>query len=321
MMQRREFMLFSWKTALAGACLGSGALAASSLFASQAQAAQARPSGASGTPLRLACPAEATVGQAFELRVQGLPPEARVAVDWDGHRIPLPVEADGGQGQGAGQARALLGLDVNRWPAGTKSLTREAVVSVESGGGRRELRQSVRLSARTYPSEKLTLPEAMVTPPNPEVEARIRAEREAVERVLSRVGARRLWDLPLTRPVPGIVLSPYGFRRILNGKPKAPHRGLDFRGTAGTPVAACARGEVVLAAEHYYSGRSVYLDHGGGVFSMYFHLAEISVREGETTARGAVIGAVGQTGRATGPHLHLSLRVPGGLVDPAPLLG
>lgn len=313
-MQRREFMFFSGKTALAGACLGGGVLAASSVFAAQAKAG---PSGASGTPFRLACPAEAAVGQAFELRVDNLPPEGRVALEWDGVRVPLSVETDGGQGQ----VRALLGLDVNRWPAGAKSVTREAVVSVESGGGRREARQSVRIAGRTYPSEKLTLPEAMVTPPSPEVEARIRAEREVVDRALSRVGAHRLWDLPLARPVPGVVLSPYGFRRILNGKPKAPHRGLDFRGAVGTPVAACARGEVVLAAEHYYSGRSVYLDHGGGVFSMYFHLAEISVREGETMARGAVIGAVGQTGRATGPHLHLSLRVPGGLVDPAPLLG
>lgn len=129
----------------------------------------------------------------------------------------------------------------------------------------------------------------------------------------------RMWRLPLVRPVQGKVLSVYGAQRILNGKPKNPHRGLDFRSPMGNPVKCVAAGRVILVGDHYYAGNSVYVDHGNGVVSMYFHLSEPMVKEGDEVKRGQTVGLTGMTGRATGPHLHFSLSVLGELVDPAPL--
>ncbi len=318
---RREFLGLLGRTALAGAWLACPAMTWA--------ANPATNSASTGTPEPwLVCPARAAVGQAFELRVENVPPRARVFLDWDGARLELFVDRGldpVGPANEPGLAQELVGLDLTHMSgtakAQTWTATRDLAVSLESVSGARTFRQKVEIIGRAYPQERLNLPEAMVTPPSPAVEERTRVEREAVARILAQASARRLWTLPLLRPVDGVILSPYGLRRVLNNKPKAPHRGLDFRGAVGTPVQACAQGQVVLAAEHYYSGRSVYLDHGGGVFSMYFHLSEISVKEGETVGRGTVLGAVGASGRATGPHLHLGLRVPGGLVDPAPLLG
>ncbi|NHZ47213.1 M23 family metallopeptidase, partial [Nitratidesulfovibrio liaohensis] len=111
-----------------------------------------------------------------------------------------------------------------------------------------------------------------------------------------------------------------GLRRVFNGEPRAPHRGLDLRGEAGEPVTACAAGRVVLAENHYFAGNSVYIDHGMGVVSMYFHLSALDVAPGQMVAQGQVIGKVGSTGRVTGPHLHFGMAVLGDMVDPQVLL-
>ena len=99
-----------------------------------------------------------------------------------------------------------------------------------------------------------------------------------------------------------------------------PHSAVDIRLSAGTPVRAIADGKVAFAAEQFFGGRSVVIDHGGGVFSVYYHLKEVSVAEGREISRGDRVGSVGATGRATGPHLHFGVRVPGGRVDPTRLL-
>ena len=96
--------------------------------------------------------------------------------------------------------------------------------------------------------------------------------------------------------------------------------GLDLKAPMGTPVHAAAAGEVILAADHYYAGRSVYLDHGGGVVSMYFHLSQIGVEDGQFVNRGDLVGLSGSSGRVTGPHLHFGVAVQGRLVDPEPLI-
>lgn len=131
--------------------------------------------------------------------------------------------------------------------------------------------------------------------------------------------AQRLWWLPFHHPVVGKTTSAYGLQRVLNGKPKNPHRGMDFRAPTGTAIEAVADGRVILAEPHYYAGNSMYIDHGNGVVSLYFHLNKFEVSKGEFVKRGQIIGRAGSTGRATGPHLHLSISVQGQLVDPAPL--
>jgi murein DD-endopeptidase MepM/ murein hydrolase activator NlpD len=122
----------------------------------------------------------------------------------------------------------------------------------------------------------------------------------------------------------------YGTRRVFNGELKSRHYGLDLRGRVGTPVFSVLGGRVVLVAERFFSGGTVVVDHGGGLFSLYFHLSRWNVKVGDAVARGARIGAVGRSGRVTGPHLHLGVAVraepgdgaaPRGLfVDPEPIL-
>ena len=121
-------------------------------------------------------------------------------------------------------------------------------------------------------------------------------------------------------PLKGDILSPFGVRRILNNQPRSPHSGVDLRAKEGAPVQASGDGIVAYVGEHYFSGKSIYLDHGMGIISMYFHLSKIQVKKGEKVALGSVIGRVGQTGRATGPHLHWGIRIKGNRVDPFSLV-
>ena len=112
----------------------------------------------------------------------------------------------------------------------------------------------------------------------------------------------------------------FGARRVFNGKTRSRHAGLDVAAPAGAPVVAAAGGRVALAGNFYFSGGSVVLDHGEGLFTMYFHLSRLDVKEGETVAAGQLLGAVGATGRATGPHLHWAARLGSARIDPAALL-
>jgi murein DD-endopeptidase MepM/ murein hydrolase activator NlpD len=117
------------------------------------------------------------------------------------------------------------------------------------------------------------------------------------------------------------VSSPYGIGRVLNGTPRAPHKGLDLEAATGDPVAAAADGVVLFAANLYYAGNAVYIDHGQGVVTGYFHLSEARVQAGQRVARGQVLGLAGDTGRSTRAHLHFGVWALGRAVDPGPLFG
>jgi len=150
--------------------------------------------------------------------------------------------------------------------------------------------------------------------------ARARREGKAVGALWSREGPA-LFELPLAPPLDPLPEGGrFGARRFFNGEPRSPHTGADFHAAAGTPVHAVADGVVALAADHFFSGNSVFLDHGDGLITMYFHLSEIDVEEGQRVERGQVIGKVGSTGRATGPHLHFGIRWRGERIDPTMLL-
>jgi murein DD-endopeptidase MepM/ murein hydrolase activator NlpD len=175
-----------------------------------------------------------------------------------------------------------------------------------------EVRQAVRAE------ERLTLPPEMVTPRDPAVLNRIAKERALLDEIFARQTTLRLWE-SFTYPVRDPVGSPFGLRRILNGQPKAPHAGVDFRSPAGTAVRAAARGKVAFAGELYYSGQTVILDHGEGLFSLYAHLQTLGCGPGEMIEAGAVLGTVGSTGRSTGPHLHWGVKLRGDRIDPLAL--
>ncbi len=261
--------------------------------------------------LTVLAPRETAIGRPFLVYVAS--PEALedVVLSWEGKELSLETETVGG----SCEAMALLGTDVGSSKPGAKTLE----IRYSREGKPAAVSRQINVAAVEYPSEKLTLPEAMITPPK-EVLDRIARERKESARALSTVTTARYWGIPMVRPVGGVVTSPYGFRRILNGQPRAPHRGVDYRAAEGTPVKAAAGGRVILSADHYFAGRCVYLDHGGGVVSLYLHLSSRLVEEGEAVSAGDVIGLSGRSGRVTGPHLHFGLCLQGMMVNPEPLL-
>jgi murein DD-endopeptidase MepM/ murein hydrolase activator NlpD len=117
-------------------------------------------------------------------------------------------------------------------------------------------------------------------------------------------------------PLPGVQGNNFGSRSIFNGQPRAPHAGADFRGATGTPIPAPAAGQVVLAESLFFTGNTVVIDHGEGLYSLLAHLSRIDVAPGQTLVRGDVVGLLGATGRVTGPHLHWTIRLNGARVDP-----
>jgi murein DD-endopeptidase MepM/ murein hydrolase activator NlpD len=152
-------------------------------------------------------------------------------------------------------------------------------------------------------------------------EARIEHENELARSVGHQAqDTPQLWMLPFLRPRPSRVTSLFGSGRVFNGRVSSSHLGIDYRGSLGEPIFAANRGVVALVAEFFLAGNVVYLDHGNGLVTGYFHMSEPQVAIGDTVERGQQIGLVGSTGRVTGPHLHWSARFGALTVDPANLL-
>lgn len=206
----------------------------------------------------------------------------------------------------------LLGVDLDAAPG------REEVRVLRVDGG--EERLPVAVLKRAFPEERLKLPPAMVTPPK-ELEERIAREQALAAEVYRTPVPGALWDRGFSPALSQKAAGNFGRRRILNGLAKSPHAGQDYSAPAGTPVKAIAAGKVRLARDFYYSGLTLLVDHGAGLVSQYLHLERMLVAEGESVAAGQQIGRVGSTGRATGPHLHLGLRLFEQRVDPESLWG
>jgi murein DD-endopeptidase MepM/ murein hydrolase activator NlpD len=180
--------------------------------------------------------------------------------------------------------------------------------------------RKVRVGDYPYPTQELTVEEKYVAPSKADLE-RIEREKQRVARLWSLDTPRR-FTLPLAAPLAELPSSGrFGARRVFNRQPRSPHSGADYSAGAGVVVFAPADGTVALAEQHYFAGKSVYLDHGDGLISMAFHLSAIDVKEGDAVVRGQPIGKVGATGRVTGPHLHFALRWRAARVDPELLLG
>ena len=181
-------------------------------------------------------------------------------------------------------------------------------------------RHSFTVEDKTYTEQRLTIEnKAMVTPP-PETLARIRAESVRQKALYNTFAQSADLSDGFTLPLEGITTSLFGHRRFFNDQPRSPHSGLDIAADTGTPVNAAASATVTLADELYFNGNTLFLDHGQGLITMYCHLSELLVEEGDQVAQGDVIGLVGATGRVTGPHLHWSVSLNGYRVDPETFL-
>ena len=178
---------------------------------------------------------------------------------------------------------------------------------------------TVTVLSKDHGTRSITVPTAMVEL-DTETLVRVRKEIKGVKEILARSAADPLWWGSWKRPVPGIVVSPFGCRNIVNGMKRSPHSGVDLRAPAGTPVKVTNRGVVALTADHFFSGKSIIIDHGGGIHSMYFHLNHISVEVGDVVEKGELIGLTGSSGRVTGPHLHFGIRLDGRRINPLKLI-
>jgi murein DD-endopeptidase MepM/ murein hydrolase activator NlpD len=210
---------------------------------------------------------------------------------------------------------ALTGVDLETKPG--KLPWRIGLV--DGAGTPRKAAGVLTVKAAGFPVQRLTLPSGMV---NLDPENERRAANEAVRmRVLfDTITPERLWHGSFTRPVAGRKPGDgFGSRRIINGQPRMPHAGIDYSVDRGTPVVASNRGRVALLGEFFFAGRFVALDHGLGLYTLYFHLDGVSVTEGQMVERGQTVGTVGTTGRATGPHLHFAAQVGRARINPPEL--
>jgi len=183
------------------------------------------------------------------------------------------------------------------------------------------MKRTFSVARAQYPKIKVELAvEKKFTEPDPAQQAQIAEATKVKQDYLSRVTPEREWDGKFAAPVDAATSDVYGSQRIFNGVAQRPHFGLDYRVHTGTPVAAMNSGTVLLARFLYFEGNCVVIDHGQGLLTLYLHLSEFKVKEGEEVKRGQEIGLSGGTGRATGPHLHVAVRWQGTYLDPARLL-
>lgn len=179
--------------------------------------------------------------------------------------------------------------------------------------------QPIKVQAAKYPSIAVTVAKRF-TEPSKEQLQRIQQDKAVKHDVFEHTDPEREWAGKFLRPVDVPVSDVFGTRRTFNGKVQSTHQGLDFAAPTGTPVLAANSGTILLAGPLYFEGNCVVIDHGQGLLTLYLHLSDVRVKQGERIARGQQIGLSGGTGRATGPHLHLAVRWQGVYLNPATLL-
>ncbi len=225
---------------------------------------------------------------------------------FDGREIPL-VRDGGGYW-------CLIGIGLGERP-GKKILS----MRWERNGERGVEVTSILVKKKEYPKEFLRVSKKMVEFSKKQLE-RVLADQKAIREAVMPVTKRPLFRGGFIKPVPGAVKSQFGLRRFFNNKPRSPHSGVDLKAPMDTPVLSCNSGRVVLVRDCYLSGKTVVIDHGLGLYSIYAHLDKVFVQEGQFLKKGERIGLSGMTGRATGPHLHWGVSLYGMRLDPLALL-
>lgn len=222
----------------------------------------------------------------------------------DGVRIPLLVLGD------PLEWTAIVGIPLAAAPG-------PAHISVaQSDGNTRQLAYTI--APKQYLEQRLKVAPRTVEL-SPEDNARYEREHahqtQIIQRFSTPLPSSR--ELMLPPPVPGRRSSSFGLRRVFNGQPRKPHSGMDIAAPSGTPITAPLPGRVLDTGDYFFNGNTVWLDHGGGLLTLYCHLSRIDVTPGQSLASSAILGAVGATGRVTGPHLHWGVMLNRTMVDPA----
>ena len=215
--------------------------------------------------------------------------------------------------------RVLVLENNNKWVAvigiPLKTKVGQHAIQVKSGTKTTEL--SFDIVDKEYPAQYITIKNKRMVNPNPDDIKRISSERPAINKALNTWTQQAIDDLSFSLPVKGRLSSPFGLKRFFNNQPKNPHSGLDIAAPTGTTISAPAPGLVINTGSYYYNGNTVFLDHGQGLITGYFHMSKISVKAGQIVEQGTKLGEVGETGRVTGPHLHWNVYLNKTKVDPA----
>jgi len=214
--------------------------------------------------------------------------------------------------EGANKYRALLGLGLRIKP-GEYRLEIEA--ELRDAQAQKEYRD-IPVSRKVFALQRLTL----LYPLSEKDLLRVNREKVRLDKIWRKETRKRLWNGGFIKPLAGEWGSGFGLRRMINDEPRSPHTGVDIIASEGSPVRAANSGRVVLTDELFFSGNSIVIDHGQGLYTMYFHLSKFLVKVGQKVAKGDIIGLVGSTGRASGPHLHWGVRLQETRVDPISLM-
>jgi len=220
-----------------------------------------------------------------------------------------------GQGQGPAELLAFVGLDLGIKPG---IYTIDISVLYDDGNNQ-NLSREILVLDKEFPLRKLWVKQEYVTPPPEEME-RIRIESELLREIYNIFTPHWLGEGNFIVPSSGEVMPNFGERRIFNNQPRSSHSGVDISSPYGSPVLASNSGRIVLANDLYFAGKTVVIDHGLGVFTLYCHFSKIIAKRGELIKKGDVIGEIGATGRVTGPHLHWGVKIVENRVDPFSLL-
>ena len=242
----------------------------------------------------------------FRVEMSAIP--GTLTATWQGHELTFTASADRTVWYG------LAGVDVEAKPG---NYVLELRATLADGTELRE-RQTIVVAPAKFRTETLRVPERYVAP-DPETLQRIESDKQYKHAAFSHEAPAAEWSGSFRPPVDTGVSEGFGTRRTFNRKLASIHRGLDYHAAPGTPVMAANSGEVVLARELFYEGNCVIVDHGLGFATVYMHLSQLDVKEGQRVEKGEQLGLSGATGRATGPHLHVAARWDGAYLDPAQL--
>lgn len=234
---------------------------------------------------------------------------------WLGHEFPFSYDAK------TKTWFALAGISLETQPGPYALELTSEKSSGKPGENQPAFSHTFSIAKGKYPRVKVNLSvESKFTEPTPEQVKQIEEGQLVKKDYLNRVTPDREWDGQFAAPARAEISDVFASERIFNGKTSSPHLGLDFRVPSGTPVQAMNDGTVLLARPLYFEGNFVVIDHGQGLLTLYLHLSEFKVKEGDRVKRGQQIGLSGGTGRATGPHLHVAVRWQGTYLDPAQLI-
>lgn len=232
------------------------------------------------------------------------PAAAAPRVRYDGH--PVFITRVGEQWQ------AVIGIPLSVKPGQHKLLVERSDAAAQPASS---TTLHFTVTGKDYPAQRLKVAPSQVDL-SPEDLARFERERQLQADALATFSPRVPVTLAFEWPLRGRLSSPFGFRRYFNDQARNPHSGLDIAAPTGTPVKAPAAGVVVATGDYFFNGKTIFIDHGQGIVTMYCHLSKIGVQPGDEISTGQAIGAVGATGRATGPHLHFGVSLNRAMVEP-----